>query len=67
MKNLKKLVMLFALAMLVVGMLATGVYALVAIGLSICAVECSVINVCLFLLSGVASGIICYILHKITF
>lgn len=67
MKNIKKFVLCVVFAICVLLMFVTGVYAMCSIGLALCAVEGNIVHILLLLLSGVASGFICYIVHKITF
>jgi hypothetical protein len=65
---MKKAFFLLILAFLVIAMLITGLYAFATIALCVFAQEIhSFIYYLLLLASGIISGIICYILHKITF
>ena len=67
MKNFKKFILCIVLVICILGMLATGLYALCSIGLALCAVEGNVLSIFWLLLSGIASGLTCYWLHKIVF
>ena len=67
MKNFNKFMLMVILASLVLAMLVTGLYAIFAICASLSGADGNILDIFLMLLTGIASGFVCYALHKITF